>query len=45
LRFICDAHPGLFDVGRWPALASHLVICEGLAVFQEIAQPFKPPSR
>ena len=45
LRFICDAHSGLFDVTRWPELASHLVICEGLPVFQEIAQPFNPPRR
>lgn len=45
LRFICDAHPGLFDVRRWPALASHLATCERLPVFQEIAQPFNPPRR
>lgn len=45
LRFLCDAHPGLFDTNRWPALASHLADCEGLPVFQEIAQPFSPPRR
>jgi glutathione S-transferase len=45
LRFVCDAHPGLFDAKRWPALASHLATCEGLPVFQEIAQPFNPPRR
>jgi glutathione S-transferase len=45
LRFICDAHPGLFDERRWPALASHLSTCERLPVFQEIAQPFNPPRR
>jgi glutathione S-transferase len=45
LRFVCDAHPGIFDAERWPALASHLATCEGLAVFQEIAQPFTPPRR
>jgi glutathione S-transferase len=45
LRFTSDAHPGLFDAKRWPALASHLATCEKLAVFQEIAQPFTPPRR
>ncbi len=45
LRFTCDAHPGLFDAKRWPALASHLATCERLPVFQEIAQPFNPPRR
>lgn len=45
LRFICDAHAGLFDPGRWPALAAHLATCERLPVFQEIAQPFNPPRR
>ena len=45
LRFVCDAHAGLFDPRRWPALASHLATCEQLPVFQEIAQPFDPPRR
>jgi glutathione S-transferase len=45
LRFVCDAHPGLFDAKRWPALASHHATCEALPVFQEIAQPFNPPGR
>jgi glutathione S-transferase len=45
LRFICDAHAGLFDPRRWPTLAAHLATCERLAVFQEIAQPFDPPRR
>jgi glutathione S-transferase len=45
LRFVCDAHAGLFDTRRWPALALHLATCEQLSVFQEIAQPFDPPRR
>ena len=45
LRFTCDAHAGLFDAERWPALAAHLWDCEALSVFQEIAQPFNPPRR
>ena len=45
VRFVCDAHAGLFDTRRWPALASHTATCEQLPVFQEIAQPFIPPRR
>jgi glutathione S-transferase len=44
LRFVGDAHPGSFDGARWPALAAHARRCEELPVFQEIAQPFSPPS-
>lgn len=46
LRFLGDAHPGLFDLSEgWPLLASHVARCEGMDVFQEIQQPFKvtPP--
>ena len=43
LRFTQDAHPGLFDAARWPALAKHAAHCEALPVFQEIAQTFVPP--
>jgi glutathione S-transferase len=45
LRFLGDAHPGLFDENRWPALAAHAAACEVLPVFQAIAQPFLPPDR
>ena len=44
LRFINEAHPGLFDPGRWPALAAHATQCEAMSVFQDIAQPFIPPA-
>ncbi|MFD1623654.1 glutathione S-transferase family protein [Azospirillum griseum] len=40
LRFVREAHPDVFDATRWAALAAHADACEGLAVFQEIAQPF-----
>ena len=39
IRFTREAHPGLFDAGRWPALAAHADRCEALPVFAEICQP------
>jgi glutathione S-transferase len=44
LRFTREAHPGLFDEQRWPALAAHAITCEALPAFQAIVQPFIPPS-
>ncbi len=43
IRFTRDAHPGVFNVQRWPALAAHAELCEALPQFQEIAQPFSVP--
>ncbi len=45
LRFVRDAHPGLFDPDRWPALRTHADTCEALPVFQAVTQPFQvtPP--
>lgn len=46
VRFLGDAHPGLFDLAEgWPMLASHAARCESLPPFQEIQQAFKvtPP--
>jgi glutathione S-transferase len=41
LRFLGDAHPGMFDLAEgWPLLAAHAARCEALPVFQEIQQPF-----
>ena len=45
LRFLREAHPGLFDAGRWAALAAHAALCESLPAFREIAQEFLPPRR
>ena len=44
LRFARDAHPDLVDLAGFPALAAHAARCEALPVFQEISQPFIPPS-
>jgi len=44
LRFTGEAHPALFDLTRWPALAAHAARCEALAPFQAIAQRFIPPN-
>jgi glutathione S-transferase len=43
IRFTGEAHPGVFDAKRWPALSAHAAQCEALASFQEIAQPFSAP--
>jgi glutathione S-transferase len=44
LRFLGEAHRGLFELQRRPALTAHAARCEGLPIFQEIAQPFVPPA-
>lgn len=43
LRYTGEAHPGFLDGRRWPVLAAHAALCEALAPFCEIAQPFVPP--
>jgi glutathione S-transferase len=43
LRFLREAHQGLFHAKRWPALTGHAARCEGLAAFQAVAQAFTPP--
>jgi glutathione S-transferase len=40
LRFVSEAHPGVFDALRWPALARHAEACEALPDFQAVVQPF-----
>ena len=44
VRFTSEAHPGLFDAKRYPALSAHAARCEALAPFKEIVQPLSPPS-
>jgi glutathione S-transferase len=44
LRFTGEAHPGLFDQQRWPALAIHATTCEAMQPFQAVVQPFIPPA-
>jgi glutathione S-transferase len=43
LRFLREAHPGVFDPGKWPALATHAARCEALAAFSGVIQVFDPP--
>jgi glutathione S-transferase len=43
LRFTTEAHPGRFDLARWPALATHAARCEAMPAFQAAVQPFIPP--
>jgi glutathione S-transferase len=44
LHFTGEVHPALLDAARYPALLAHAAACEALPPFQEIAQPFSPPS-
>jgi glutathione S-transferase len=44
LRFTGEAHPGLFDGARYPALTDHAARCEALPAFVEIVQKLIPPS-
>lgn len=44
LRFVSEAHPGLFEPARHPALADHAARCEALDPFRRIVQPLAPPS-
>jgi glutathione S-transferase len=41
MRFTSEAHPGLLDRARFPALHALSEQCEALPAFREIAQPFK----
>jgi glutathione S-transferase len=40
LRFVREAHPGVFDAGARPALAAHAERCEALEPFRLVRQPF-----
>ena len=44
LRFVNDAHPGLIEWPRYPALSAHCDRCEALDVFREISQAFVAPA-
>lgn len=44
LRFIDEAHPGLFDAQTFPKLRTRARAMEAMAVFQTIAQPFIAPA-
>ena len=45
IRFLTEAHPGLFDPRRWSALAEHASRCEALPAFQAVVQVFDPPRK
>lgn len=44
LRFLSEAHPGLWRADRCPSLAAHAARCERLPAFEAISQPFVPPA-
>lgn len=44
LRFLKEAHAGLFEPARFPLLAALSDRCEATAPFREIVQPLIPPS-
>jgi glutathione S-transferase len=44
LHFTGEAHSALLGAARYPALSAHAAACEALPPFQEITQPFSPPS-
>ena len=43
IRFTREAHPGLFEPERWPALEDHSGKCESLDSFRRVVQPLDPP--
>lgn len=43
LRFLREAHPGLFDPARTPGLARFAEACEATEPFRDIVQPLVPP--
>ena len=45
MRFLAEAHPGLYAYGRWPRLVAHAGRCEALPAFQAVIQVFIPPAR
>ena len=44
MRFLGEAHPAIFGLGRWPRLVSHGQHCETLQPFKAVTQIFTPPS-
>jgi len=45
MRFLGEAHAGLYAPDRWPALTAHAARCEALEVFAAVVQRFIPPAR
>jgi glutathione S-transferase len=44
LRFLSEAHTGLIETAKFPALHAHAARLEALPVFKEISQPFIAPA-
>lgn len=44
VRHVDEAHPGLLDWAKYPALKAHCDRMEALPAFQQIRQPFIPPA-
>ena len=44
LRFVREAHAGVFQEARHPALAAHAARCEALPPFPDVVQVLIPPS-
>lgn len=44
VRFLGEAHPGLWQAHRYPGLAAHAAQCEALPAFMAISQPFSAPA-
>jgi len=44
LRFIGEAHPGVFDMAQFPRLARRAAGMEALEVFRAVSQPFVAPA-
>jgi len=44
LRILAEAHPGLFDMAAFPALAAHAAELEAEPVFRAVVQEFIPPA-
>jgi len=44
LRFLSEAHQGLIEIKKFPALHAHAARLEAMPVFKEISQPFIAPA-
>ena len=45
IRFLREAHPAIFRLGRWPRLVAQASVCEALEAFGSVVQRFDPPER
>jgi glutathione S-transferase len=45
IRFLREAHPAIYELGRWPRLVARASACEKLEAFSTVIQRFDPPRR